>query len=44
MKNEALLGIPFIGEPTGGQLGKVGGRAANPRGQKLSNLSPRCGG
>jgi hypothetical protein len=43
-KDEAPLGSPFIGEPKCGQPAKVGGRAAGPCGQKLSNLSPRCGG
>jgi hypothetical protein len=44
MKDEAPLGSPFIGEPRCGWPAKVGGRAASPCGQKLSNLSSRCGG
>jgi hypothetical protein len=44
MKDEAPLGSPFIGGPRCGRPAKVGGQAANPCGQKLSNLSPRCGG
>jgi hypothetical protein len=44
MKEEAPLGSPFIGEPRCDWPAKVGGRAANPCGQKLSNLFPRCGG
>jgi hypothetical protein len=44
MKDEGPLGSPFIGEPRCGQLANVGGQAANPCGQKLFNLSPRCGG
>jgi hypothetical protein len=37
MKEEVSLVIPFIGDPRCG-------REAIPCGQKLSNLSPRCGG
>jgi hypothetical protein len=44
MKDEAPLGSPFIGEPRCGRSVKVVGRAASACGQKLSNLSPRCGG
>jgi hypothetical protein len=44
MKEEAPLGSPFIGEPRCGQPANLGGRAAIPCGQKLSNLSPRRGG
>jgi hypothetical protein len=33
MKEEALLGNPFIGEPRGGRSAKDGGRAAIPCGQ-----------
>jgi hypothetical protein len=43
MKEEAPLGIPFIEERRCGQSAKEGGQAASPYGQKLSNLSPRCG-
>jgi hypothetical protein len=39
MKEEAPLGTPFIGEVRCGQPTKVGGQAANPCGQKHSNLS-----
>jgi hypothetical protein len=35
-----LHGSPFIGELRCGWPAKVGGRAASPCGQKLSNLSP----
>jgi hypothetical protein len=44
MNDEAPLGSPFIGEPRCGRLAKVGGRAASPCDQKLSNLSLRYGG
>jgi hypothetical protein len=44
MKDEAPIGSPFIGEPRCGRPVNLGGRAASPCGQKLSNLSPRCGG
>jgi hypothetical protein len=44
MKDEAPLGSPFIGEPRCDRSGKVGGQAASPFGQKLSSLSPKCGG
>jgi hypothetical protein len=44
MKDETPLGSPFIGQPRCGRPAKVGGRAARPCGQMLSNLSPRCGG
>jgi hypothetical protein len=44
MKEETPLGSPFIGEPKCSRLAKVGGRVASPCGQKISNLSPSCGG
>jgi hypothetical protein len=43
MKEESPLGSNFIGEPRFGWPAKVGGQVTNPCGQKLSNLSPRCG-
>jgi hypothetical protein len=44
MKEEAPLHTPFIGQSRCGRSAKVGSRAASPCSQKLSNLSPRCGG
>jgi hypothetical protein len=44
MKEEALLGNPFIEKPRGGRPTKDGVRAASPCGQSPSILSQMCGG